>query len=352
MRFVFHTSASCADGTPQAQRYLEVADEAVLAEQVGFDVFSFGEQHFNTDGVTQVSCPEVMSAWVAGRTSVIKLRWSSVILLGFNHPLRTAERIATLDVISEGRLEVATARSNHRPTLAAFEIPPSETRAQWAEALDVVIAALRDSTFEHCGRFWNIPPTAMVPSAIQRPHPPLYYASTSLDGLQLAGKMGLGVMSGNSLPGGWEYVAECAETYHRAIDAAEPVTVVNRALCESVMTAHCAPTMEQALAEASPPATGFVKLVIDMFAGMADQGSDYAYMSNVEQLTDRADDMAWMNDRAPYISAGTPDFHIERLKRLESLGYDEVIYRIDGMGHTTNMASIELFGEEVIPAFR
>lgn len=351
MRFVFHSSASCADGTPQAQRYLEVADEAVLAEQVGFDVFSFGEQHFNTDRVTQVSCPEMMSAWVAARTSTIRLRWASVILLAFNHPLRTAERIATLDIISQGRAEIATARSNHRPTLEAFEIPASETREQWEESLRLITTALTSAPFEHHGRFWNVPSTTMVPTAIQKPHPPLFYASTSLEGLRIAGNMGLGVLSGNTLPGGWEYVDQCAETYRDAIAHAVPLTYVNRSLAESVMTAHCAPTMEQALAEAAPPATSFVKLVIDMFTGMATQSADYSYMSNIESIRARADDMAYLNDRAPYISAGTPDFLIDRFHRLEAVGYDEVILRIDGMGHETNMRSIEMFGKYVIPAF-
>jgi alkanesulfonate monooxygenase SsuD/methylene tetrahydromethanopterin reductase-like flavin-dependent oxidoreductase (luciferase family) len=172
MKFVFHTSASCADSTPRSQRYLQVLDEAICAEQSGFDVFSFGEQHFNTDQVTQVSCPEMMSSWVAARTSRIRLRWSSVVLLAFNHPIRVAERIATLDLISQGRAEIATARSNHGPTLAAFEIPADETREQWAESLEVIVAALTNDIFEHHGKHWNIPPTGIVPTALQKPLPP------------------------------------------------------------------------------------------------------------------------------------------------------------------------------------
>lgn len=351
MRFVFHSSASCADGTPQHRRYLEVGEEAVLAEAVGFDVFSFGEQHFNTDSVTQVCCPEVMSGWIAAKTSTIRLRWASIILLSFNHPIRTAERLATLDAISGGRAEMATARSNHGPTLAAFEIPPSQTRAQWEEALRVIVSALTTDPFEHHGAFWDIPPRTLVPSVIQQPHPPLFYASTSLEGLGIGARMGLGALSGNTLPGGWDYVAECGRVYREGLNQAKPLTFVNHSLGESVMTAHCAPTMAQALAEATPPATKFVHMVIDMFSGLAGQHQDYAYMSEIEQIRDRADDMAFLNDRAPYISAGTPKFLIERFQRLEELGYDEVVLRIDGMGHETNMSSIRMFGEQVIPAF-
>lgn len=204
MRFIFHTSASCTDGTPQRERYRQVIDEAIYAEDSGFDVISFGEQHFNTDRATQVSCPEMMSSAIAARTSTIRLRWSSVVLLAFNHPIRVAERIATLDLISNGRAEVATARSNHAPTMAAFQIDPHDTRAQWRESLDVIIAALTQDPFQHSGDHWTIPPTKLVPHAVQEPHPPLYYASTSVEGLTIAGSLGLGALSGNTLPGGWD----------------------------------------------------------------------------------------------------------------------------------------------------
>jgi alkanesulfonate monooxygenase SsuD/methylene tetrahydromethanopterin reductase-like flavin-dependent oxidoreductase (luciferase family) len=352
MKFIFHTSASCADGTPRPQRYLEVIDEAICAEEQGFDVISFGEQHFNTDRVTQVSCPEMMTSAIATRTSVIRLRWTSVILLSFNHPIRVAERLATLDLISNGRAEMATARSNHAPTMAAFQIDPKSTREQWRESLDVIIAALTKDPFEHSGKHWNIPPTRMVPQTIQKPHPPIFYASTSLDGLVTAGELGLGAVAGNSLPGGWDYVAQCAETYHSAIDRAKPISVVNRSMATSVMMAHCAETTEKAFEEAREPAEKMLWMVINMFSGLAKSSPDYAYMDNINSIRDRISDMAYVNDRSPYVSIGTPDFHIERLKRLEKMGYQEVFLRIDGFGHDKVMQSLKMFGKHVIPEFR
>jgi alkanesulfonate monooxygenase SsuD/methylene tetrahydromethanopterin reductase-like flavin-dependent oxidoreductase (luciferase family) len=352
MRFIFHTSASCADGTPQHQRYLQVIDEAVCAEEQGFDVMSFGEQHFNTDRVTQVSCPEMMTSAIASRTSAIRLRWTSVILLAFNHPIRVAERIATLDLISKGRAEVTTARNNHAPTMAAFQIDPKQTREQWRESLDVVFTALTQDPFQHTGKHWTIPPTKLVPQCIQKPHPPLFYASTSLDGLIVAGELGLGAVSGNSLPGGWDHVAKCADAYHAAIDRAKPISVVNRCLATSIMTAHCAETMEKAFEEAAEPAQKMLWMVINMFTGLAKSSPDYAYMDNINSIRERVSDMAYVNDRSPYVSVGTPDFMIERFKRLEKMGYQEVFLRIDGFGHDTVMRSLKMFGKYVIPEFR
>jgi len=352
MKFIFHSSASCADGTPQPKRYLEVIDEAICAEEQGFNSVSFGEQHFNTDRVTQCSCPEMMTSAIASRTSTIRLRWMSVVLLAFNHPIRVAERIATLDLISKGRAEVATARSNHAPTMAAFQIDPKETREQWRESLDVIIAALTQDPFQHAGKHWKIPPTKLVPQAIQKPHPPLFYASTSLDGLVVAGELGLGTVAGNSLVGGWDYVAKCAETYHAAIDKAKPISVINRSIGTSIMTAHCAETMEKAFEEAREPAEKMLWMVINMFTGLAKHAPNYAYMDDINTIRDRVSDLAFINDRSPYVSVGTPDYLIERFRRLEKMGYQEVFLRIDGFGHDTVMRSLKMFGKYVIPEFR
>jgi alkanesulfonate monooxygenase SsuD/methylene tetrahydromethanopterin reductase-like flavin-dependent oxidoreductase (luciferase family) len=352
MRFVFHTSASTGDGSSRPQRYREVLDEAVAAEAAGFDAVSFGEQHFNVDGATQVSSPEMMLAAVAARTSTIRLRSTSTILLAFNHPIRVAERLATLDLISGGRAEMATARSNHAATMAAFEIDPADTGAQWRESLDVILAALTHDPFHHEGRHWRIPPSKPVPMPLQQPHPPFFYASTSKEGVELAGGLGLGVISGNTLTGGWDHVADIARGYHAAVDAATPLSVINRSLGTSIMTAHCAPTMDRALDEAAGSAAAMLEMVVSMLTALGARGGDYAYMSDIRRIVDRIGDLPYINERSPYVSIGDPDFLISRFQLLESLGYDEVMLRIDGMGHATNLRSIEMFGAHVIPAFR
>jgi alkanesulfonate monooxygenase SsuD/methylene tetrahydromethanopterin reductase-like flavin-dependent oxidoreductase (luciferase family) len=353
VKFVFHTSVSRTDGSERNERYLQILDEAVFAEEMGFDTFSVGEQHFNTDGVTQCCCPELVQGWIAGRTERIRLRWSSIVLLPFNHPLRVAERLGTLDTLTNGRAEIATARSNHKPTLDAFEVPLEQTRALWSEGLDVLAKAITQETFEHHGEHYDIPPVSVIPRVVQQPHPPLFYAATSIEGLRFGAAKGLGVIIGNSLPGGWEYIEEAGQAYHEEAEKAVPLAGhANRLLSCSVMTAHCAETMEQAKIEAEAPAKHFVGLVIKMFGPMAAQGGDYEYMQNVNTLIDKQDDLDYLIEHAPYISIGDPDFLIERFKRLEAMGYGEVFLRIDGMGHQTNLKSLEMFGKHVIPAFR
>jgi alkanesulfonate monooxygenase SsuD/methylene tetrahydromethanopterin reductase-like flavin-dependent oxidoreductase (luciferase family) len=353
MRFTLHQSASCPSGESLERRYHELIEEAVLAEEVGFDTYSLAEQHFNKEGLTQVSSPEVVFGAVAARTKRIRLRFTSGVLLAFNHPIRMAERLATLDLLSHGRAEMSTARSNHAATLAAFQIPPGETRAQWAESLEVMIAALTNDPFEHHGTFWDIPPTHLVPQAVQKPHPPLFYTATSIDGLRTAAAKGLGAVAGNSLPGGWEYVQACGDAYKSAIVNAQPVAAyVNDYLAAAAVVGYCAESDDVARQVAAEQIVGWTDLVGRMMKDLAPQSPEYAYMHDIDKIADRKTDVDFLVERAPYFSVGAPEFLIERFKRLEAIGYDEVWLRVDGFGHTRNLEAIEMFGKHVLPACR
>ena len=95
-------------------------------------------------------------------------------------------------------------------------------------------------------------------------------------------------------------------------------------------------------------------MVINMFTDLAKHApsSDYAYMDNINAIREHVSDMAYVNDRSPYVSVGTPDFLIERFKKLETMGYQKVILRIDQFSHDTVMRSQKMFGKYVIPEFR
>jgi alkanesulfonate monooxygenase SsuD/methylene tetrahydromethanopterin reductase-like flavin-dependent oxidoreductase (luciferase family) len=170
MRFALIQEWDLPPGTDVSQRYDEMLHEAKLAEEMGFDTYCLSEQRFLKD-ICTVSAPETFLAMVAARTERIRLRVTSAVLLSFNHPIRIAERLTTLDVLSHGRTELGTARSNNRNTLQAFGVDPSNTRAQWGESIDVILAALTQQPFEYHGKIWGIPPRTPIPAAIQKPHP-------------------------------------------------------------------------------------------------------------------------------------------------------------------------------------
>jgi alkanesulfonate monooxygenase SsuD/methylene tetrahydromethanopterin reductase-like flavin-dependent oxidoreductase (luciferase family) len=329
-----------------------MTEEARFAEKMGFDTYCLSEQHFLRETCT-VSSPEVYLGLIAARTERIRLRTTSAVLLAFNHPIRVAERLTTLDVLSNGRAELGTARSNNLHTLEAFGVSPKESRAQWNESMDIILAALTRDPFEHRGQLWTIPPRTLMPRAIQQPHPPIFVSATSSETHHNAGERGIGVMTGNSILG-WDYAERCIDSYKEGLAKVRPAegSRVNAQAGLFVAVAHCAEQMEQARREAARVTASFVDLVIWLFSRLGASSPDYAYLSQIRKIEERRDDLDFVVESAPYFMVGTPDYVVERLRRLEQMGFGEVLLRIDGMGHDINMQSIELFGKEVIPRLR
>jgi alkanesulfonate monooxygenase SsuD/methylene tetrahydromethanopterin reductase-like flavin-dependent oxidoreductase (luciferase family) len=353
MKFLLGMEAEKAGGGGTSpERYSEMIEQAVFAEQMGFAGFLTSEQHFNRE-ISMTSEPTPILAYIAAKTTTLRLRAASHVLLSFNHPLRIAEHAATLDVLSGGRAEIGTARSNNPRTLRAFQVDPDRTRAMWFESMNILRKALVLDEVEHHGDFWTIsPPVPLIPKPVQRPHPPIFVSATSVETHGNAGKLGIGVMTGNSLSGGWEYLETAMAEYQDGLKVADPGPggLINESASALAVVAHCAQTREQAIAEAEARAHRFLDEIAGWFKALAEQSSDYAYMSRLIEVV-KTTGLDEIIDRSPYVTIGTPDFFIERAKRLESYGYNEFLLGMDGMPHEQIMSCIELIGTRVIPQF-
>jgi alkanesulfonate monooxygenase SsuD/methylene tetrahydromethanopterin reductase-like flavin-dependent oxidoreductase (luciferase family) len=351
MRFGINQEAE-THGITHATRLKEVIKEAQYADEWGFDFWGTSEQHFTMDGYT-VSAPEVLFGAVAALTHRIQLRHQSIVMLKFNHPIRVAERLATLDCISNGRAAMSAARSNSIHTLEAFEVDPNETREMSAEALDVLLKAFTMDPFEHKGKYWNIPPRSLVPKPVQYPHPPIFYTATSIESCESAGKRGLGLIVNDNWYG-WDYTQQMVNAYKAAVANAQPVpgSYVNNSIAYAVFTAHCAETNEKARQEASRVAEDFITYCINLYSKIAPTSPGYAYIENIKAITNHKSDLDFIMDKTPSTMVGDPDYFIKQIKRLQALGFDEVRFRLDGLPHDQIMKSIELIGKYVIPEFK
>ena len=191
-------------GVSWDQRYLECVEEAVLAEAAGFDGYAASEQHF-ANGEAIITAPELLLAHIAARTRQIRLRIASVNFLPFNHPLRVAEQMATLDILSNGRAELGGARSNNPYTLDGFGVDPALTREYRDEHLQIFSKAITQGVVEHESPLYKIPRRRISPIQAGRRPIPVHLSATSIDSHEEAGAMGVDVMSGRSIMG-WEYV--------------------------------------------------------------------------------------------------------------------------------------------------
>jgi alkanesulfonate monooxygenase SsuD/methylene tetrahydromethanopterin reductase-like flavin-dependent oxidoreductase (luciferase family) len=184
-------------GPRDEHRLLKDALEQIeLADRLGFDYCWEVEHHF-LEEYSHSSAPEVFLGAASQRTSRIRLGHGIVQLPpAFNHPARVAERIATLDLIADGRVELGTGESSSEAELGGFGIAREDKRAQWEEALDVVTRMLVEEPFAgHQGKWIDVPPRNVIPKPLQRPHPPLWVACSRRETIHLAATKGIGALS-------------------------------------------------------------------------------------------------------------------------------------------------------------
>ncbi len=339
-----------APGVSVAQRYEEMIREVTLADQLGFSAWGTSEQHFSPPRFT-VAAPEVLYAAIARHTKNIKLRIMCAVMLSWNHPILVAERLATLDIVSGGRAEIGTARSNNLSTLEVFGVDPSATRAQWEDSLEVLIKAMSDEVLEHHGPIWNIPPRTIVPKPVQTPHPPIFVAASSVETHKNAGERGIGVLTFENYFG-FDYLQECLDAYKAGL--AEGKQMAPRRTEHAglyVASAFCAPTRKEAVEIARDVTLGYFKFILDLYIPLGKRQS-YQYLdAKMSRLLDHENDMDFLINETPSVMVGTPDDFTARLKQLKEMGVDEVLLRIDGVPHEHIMRSIELIGADVIPNF-
>jgi alkanesulfonate monooxygenase SsuD/methylene tetrahydromethanopterin reductase-like flavin-dependent oxidoreductase (luciferase family) len=336
------------EGVSYAQRYEEMIQEVVVADRLGFSTWGTSEQHFSPPRFT-VSAPEVLYAAVARETEQIRLRTMASVLLSWNHPILIAERLATLDIVSGGRAEIATARSNNLYTLEAFGVDPSTTAAQWEDGLAALIKAMSQETIEHDGPFWKIPERPMVPRPVQTPHPPLSVAASSVGSHKKAGEKGIGVICFENYFG-FDYLQECIDAYRAGLEKGTNVSPArNEYMGLYVASAFCAETREEAKEIARDVVFGYFKFILDLYIPLAKKGG-YEYLEPMQRLIENQDDLDYLVTQTASVMVGTPDDFIERLNMLDEMGVDEVLMRVDGIDHEHIKRSYELIGEQVIPA--
>lgn len=335
-------------GTTVYERYHQLVDEVRLADRLGFSTWGTSEQHFSPPSFS-VASPEVLYSAIAAQTENIKLRTMASVMLKWNHPILVAERLATLDIVSKGRAEICTARSNNMTTLGAFGVDPKETRAQWEDSVDVLLKAMTDERLEHDGPIWKIPSVEVVPQPITKPHPPVSVAASSAQSHHNAGERGLGVITFENYFG-FDYLQECIDSYNEAFAKADHSGVLspNNYRGLYVATAYCAETREEAREIARRVAMDYFKFILDLYRPLS-QNPDYAYAGAIEALIEHQDDLDWLCENTPSVMIGTPQDFLDRLEKLKAMGIDEVLLRIDGVGHENIKNSLELIGQEVIP---
>ena len=351
------------DAESEHRAYKETIEQAVLGDEVGFHSFWTVEHHF-LEEYSHCSNPEVLYGAIAARTKNIRIGYGVRLLpRPYNHPIRTAESVAVLDLISDGRVEVGTGRSSTRAELEGFDVDPHQTRAMWNEALDHIVAAWTNDVYKADGEFWTMgAPRRVQPKPLQQPHPPLWGATSSPDGHREIGRRGLGLCSFTVGVPPEELAGRIALYREGLAECTNPAGKYVNDRAATFTMAHCAPTKEEAYADAAESCVWYLQHGARLIASVAEllEGKDLGTYQYTGELLehDRAGNLGLADFDYLHSSGssvvGDPEECIDIAKRYEAAGCDLLLCLVNPykIPHDKVMRSIELFGREVIPAFK
>lgn len=339
--------------------YWESMEQVERAEAAGFTHVWAVEHHFR-EGFSHNSAPEIWLTAAAGRTETIRLGHGVVQTLPpFNHPVRVAERLAAIDIFSNGRLEFGSGRAVNLYELAGWGIE-ANTRDMWLESVQL-ISKIWTSGYEPVdfeGEFVTFKDRVVLPRPFQDPHPPFWVAATSPDSYEIAGNAGMGVL-GFGMAVDAEAMGRRISRYRDALATCTPVGAIKNDNVAVFMMAYCAETAAEAKRIAKDAFNWYLTETLTAFLGWAGSGAMPAgYEWYINAATHGADvaferNFDYLLDGG-MILCGTPDELVEQIKRYEAVGATQMLLgtAIGDIEHEDVLRSIDLMGREVIPHFR
>ncbi|HEX4721262.1 MAG TPA: LLM class flavin-dependent oxidoreductase [Pseudonocardiaceae bacterium] len=230
----------------EQRRFQQAIEQAKLADELGYGCW-WQVEHHGAGEFSLSSAPELLLAAISQHTSRIRLGHSAVLAPGkFNHPIRVAERAATLDHLSGGRVELGLTRSTI-PEWRLFGIEPDTARSQTRQAFEMVPKMWTSERFSHHSEDYQISDVSIAPKPLQQPHPPLWQAAASPASFEEAGRRGVGVL-GTTM---WESLPRARrmiDLYRTAArQCTDPVGAFVNNQVAFFTFVHCADTDEQAM---------------------------------------------------------------------------------------------------------
>ena len=373
MRFSLIYEAQMADPSPANERqvFADIVEQSLLAEELGFDVV-WAVEHTALTHYAHMSAPETFLAYLAGRTTRIGLGHGVVCLPPLmNHPVKVAERIATLDILSGGRVHFGMGKGATQQEAGTFGYELEALPPMIDEAMRLIPRFFVEEVVEHHGEFIDVPPRPVHPKPLQDPHPPMYQACTNTATLVDAGGRGIGALVLGF--GGPDEVAAKNEVYRTAFAGRRPEDQVGYAPNEH-LAALCPAIVLDDGAEARRIGLRGQRFFLEAIAHWATDG-EYplpdpdSWIDGTATTGDGTEivqtrigaemvsvdfsdpGMSLLNPNHAY---GTVDDCIGYVERLVEAGADEILF-LNQMGTVPQWAMLETvrnIGEHVIPRFR
>jgi alkanesulfonate monooxygenase SsuD/methylene tetrahydromethanopterin reductase-like flavin-dependent oxidoreductase (luciferase family) len=355
MKFSLFFEMQIADPTrsSEARLFHQCVEQAVLADALGYHGI-WAVEHHGLFEYSHCAAPETFLAFVAARTKRIRIGHGVTLLpYRYNHPIRIAERVATLDVLSEGRVNWGTGKSATRVEQGAFEIDRSSFHEEWREAIEMVPRMWRDEVFAWKGRFFDVPPTHVLPKPLQQPHPPIFAACSKPELAPAVGELGLGAL--NVAVYEDELLAQKVRAYRAAAENPDPVGdyAISHFACNPA--ALILDDDREACRHGLRGSQFFLRGLVHYFAS---QERPLGPIRAPREFPDERflnEFVKHRNTHRSHLSSviGDPVAAGESVQRFADVGVDELILvmQMGTVPHEIVMRSIRTFGEKVLPRF-
>jgi alkanesulfonate monooxygenase SsuD/methylene tetrahydromethanopterin reductase-like flavin-dependent oxidoreductase (luciferase family) len=342
-------------GQRQAEQraYAEALEQIRLADRVGFHTVWLVEHHFR-EGRSHCPAPEVVHGALSQITDNLRLGFGVTLMPhGFTHPARVAEKVATVDILSGGRVEWGTGRSTPMEQ-TAFGVDRDTSRAAAEDAIRAVVAMWESERFSWESSFMTFPDRLITPKPVQDPHPPAWMAATSDGSAEIAGRQGMGLLS-FSIMQPVSRMARQIQQYRAAAARPDPITRVTTDKVAAYTLVHCvdeAADLERNRAWES--VWWWYQNLAEFtlrweFPHFSDAQKD-AFFPFLKCNADGDFDPREFND-ADMIIIGEPDRCLEKMQHYADIGVDQLICYVQfgHLPHRSILRTIELLGTEVIP---
>jgi alkanesulfonate monooxygenase SsuD/methylene tetrahydromethanopterin reductase-like flavin-dependent oxidoreductase (luciferase family) len=342
---------------PPGHRHADIIhrelEQMTWAEELGFDRIWLTEHHFIEYGISVD--PSLLAAAAALRTRRIRIGLAAAIL-PFHDPIRLAEQLAMVDILSGGRLDVGVGRGNRPTEFAGYRIPQVESRERFEEVLAIVVEAWTKERFSYDGQHYRIPELSVIPKPLQRPHPPLYVVCVSPDTIEATALRGLPMLN-SLLRGSVEQLVQNRDTYVAALQkSGRSEAEIAKLLNDWGVSRHIyvAPTNAQALTEARDAELWYQEALRKFLIPERIEDVHPSLQPWFRAMAERLSKISWEGLVAETVAFGSPDTVAEKIKEMQQIGVGELMcwMNFGGLPQDKVRRSMELFAREVMPHFR
>jgi alkanesulfonate monooxygenase SsuD/methylene tetrahydromethanopterin reductase-like flavin-dependent oxidoreductase (luciferase family) len=345
MKFALFSHVPWPEGTDPSRIFDETTEEIQYGEELGFHSAWLAEHHFSRYGLGSSSL--MLAASIAARTKKIRLG-TAVLVPPLHHPIRLAEDTATLDRISNGRLDVGFGRGSAGYEYRDYNVPPEESQGRFQETIRIVQGLWTTPEYTHDGQFFKVNRATLVPPPVQQPHPPTYIAAT-----RTRTTLEFVVSTGHPLIIGV------------VLDHVDALDLCHRFVAMSEAAGHGVPMSRIPffryfyVGDSEEQVRRDTRASLDWTIDMIQWRGTFPEGSEVNQHLD-----AWRKTRTTlppsydYLSEkravfGTPESCVAKIRDFQQQGieYFGCNFAFGGMDHKKVLRSMELFAKEVMPQF-